>query len=55
MIGYEVDLENIDNKLSNTETYFSAKITRIEEKISELSHPSLGMFLNPAPSCQFIP
>ena len=27
----------------------------IEEKISELSHPLMGSFLNPAPSCQLMP
>ena len=47
-----MDLENINEILSNM---VSAKITSIEEKISELSHPPLGSFLNPAPSCQLIP
>ena len=49
-----MDLENIDEILSNN-IMVSAKNTSIEEKLSELSHPPLGSFLNPAPSCQLIP
>ena len=33
----------------------SNKIENIEQEVSQLSHPALGTFLNPASSCKLIP
>ena len=41
----------VDTRLASVED----KIESIEQEISQLSHPSLGTFLNPASSCKLIP
>ena len=45
----------VDSQLSSVNTRLSGVEDKLESMEQEISHPSLGSFLNPAPSCKFIP
>ena len=45
-----MQVSSFDSRLSRLED----KIDNLQNGISQLSHPPLGSFLNPAPSCQLI-
>ena len=53
-ISYELVHTGMATQLSTLQGSVERSINSIQQEISQLSHPPLGSFLNPAPSCQLI-